>query len=319
MSRVIALSGGVGGAKLALGLSRILMPDDLTIVANTGDDFEHLGFYICPDIDTLLYTLGGVCNTETGWGRADETWQFMEELKSTNTEEAWFLLGDKDLETHLYRTAALGRGDSLTDVTARLAAKFGVLPRIVPMSDDPVRTHVLADMAGEERWFPFQEYFVRYRCEPRTLRIEFRGCTDAAVSPQLLSAFEADSVKAVIVCPSNPYLSIDPILAVPGIRGLIESCAAPVVAVSPVVAGHAIKGPTAKIMQELGLQSDVETIARHYDGLIDGLVIDREDAGEADRVEAHGIRVTVTNTVMRSLSDRKQLASDVLEFAAAST
>lgn len=314
MSKVIALSGGVGGAKLALGLSKILPADELLIVANTGDDFEHLGFYICPDIDTLLYTLGGIVNTQTGWGRADETWQFMEELKSTNPEKAWFLLGDKDLETHRYRTTALARGDSLTDVTARLAGQFGVLPRIVPMSDDPVRTHVLADIAGAERWLPFQEYFVRYRCEPRTIRIEFRG--QASVSTALETALSDSAVAAVVVCPSNPYLSVDPILSVDRLSRVLRSSGAPVVAVSPVVGGRALKGPTAKIMRELGLESDVEAIARHYSGFADGLVIDDADAESANSVAAQGLSVAVTNTVMKSLGDRKQLARDVLEFAA---
>lgn len=313
MTRVVALSGGVGGAKLALGLSMVLNADELLIVANTADDFEHLGFYICPDIDTLLYTLGGVSNTETGWGRADETWEFMEELRSTNSDEAWFLLGDKDLDVHRFRTAGLARGDTLTEVTEALARQFGVRTQVLPMSDEPVRTHVLAETEDGDQWLPFQEYFVRYRCEPHTRRIEFRGSGSAPAT--LETALSGSPVDAIVVCPSNPYLSVDPILAVDGMTRMLLSTGAPIVAVSPVVGGRAIKGPTAKIMQELGVGADVEAIANHYRGFADGLVIDHADAEATGRIRAAGLAATVTNTVMKSIDDRKQLARDVLEFA----
>lgn len=314
---VIALSGGIGGAKLALGLSRILPPSELRVVANTGDDFEHLGFYICPDIDTLIYTLGGVSNTEQGWGRADETWSFMEALRRNDPEQAWFLLGDKDLDTHRIRTAELAGGASLTDVTASLARRFGVKADILPMSDQPVRTHLEVEDGVGSRWLPFQEYFVKLQCQPVIRQIEYRGSAQARPSQPLKAALQSGRVRAVILCPSNPFLSIDPILSVPGLRELLIDCAAPVVAVSPVVGGKALKGPTSKIMAELGLTSDCQAIARHYGDLLDGLVIDSADRDQRGALEQMGLQVSVTQTVMQSLADREQLARDVLEFCAA--
>ena len=313
---MLALSGGIGGAKLALGLAEVLDPDELQVLVNTGDDFEHLGLYICPDIDTMLYTLGGVSNATTGWGRAQETWSFMEALQNEDPEQAWFRLGDKDLETHRYRTRALASRSTLSEVTANLARQFQVGPSVVPMSDDPVRTYVLADTGAGKHWLPFQEYFVRHQCEPRIHRIEYRGSRQATVPQQLATTLTARRTRAVVLCPSNPFLSIDPILAVPGTRKLIRACGAPVVAVSPLVGGRALKGPTAKIMKELGMVADVAAIADHYRGIIDGLVIDQQDRGELERVQATGVRVALSNTVMVSLEDRKQLARDVLSFAA---
>ncbi len=314
--QLVALSGGIGGAKLALGLSTVLEPDELLVIANTGDDFEHLGFTICPDIDTLLYTLGGLSNTVLGWGRADETWFFMETLKKENPEQAWFLLGDKDLETHRYRKKALELGSSLTDITADLVRRFQVGTEIVPMSDDPVRTWVLAGTGDGQEWLPFQEYFVRRQCKPRIHRIEYRGSLQATLSPRLEAAFEGCEPSAIVLCPSNPFLSIDPILAVPGMVERLLACKAPVVAVSPVVGGQALKGPTAKIMEELGMTVDVVAIADHYRDVIDGLVIDYQDRGQLEQIQSMGIQVAVTNTVMVSLEDRIQLARDVLGFAA---
>jgi LPPG:FO 2-phospho-L-lactate transferase len=314
-TRVIALSGGIGGAKLALGLSRVLPPQDLLLVANTGDDFDHLGFHICPDIDTLIYTLGGVSNTELGWGRADETWTFMEELRRQDLEQAWFLLGDKDLETHRLRRAALRAGISLTEATARLARHYGVGATILPMSDDPVRTWLQVEDEAGSRWLPFQEYFVKLQCRPVIRRIEYRGASRANPSTSLRSALQAGRIRALILCPSNPFLSIDPILAVPGLRRLLQDSGAPIVAVSPIVGGRALKGPTAKIMGELGLATDVLAVAAHYRGLIDGLVIDREDGALQPRLQEEGLQVAVTDTVMRSLDDRVRLAREVLDFA----
>ena len=314
--QLVALSGGIGGAKLAIGLSTVLEPDELLVIANTGDDFEHLGFTICPDIDTLLYTLGGLSNTELGWGRADETWFFMETLKKENPEQAWFLLGDKDLETHRYRKKTLELGKSLTDITADLVSRFQVGPEIVPMSDDPVRTWVLAGTGDRQEWLPFQEYFVRRQCKPRIHRIEYRGSLQATLSPRLEAVFGGCETRAIVLCPSNPFLSIDPILAVPGMVERLLACKAPVVAVSPVVGGQALKGPTAKIMEELGMTVDVVAIADHYRDVIDGLVIDYQDRGQLEQIQSMGIQVAVTNTVMVSLEDRIQLARDVLGFAA---
>ena len=313
--RVIALSGGIGGAKLALGLDRVLSPRELILVANTGDDFDHLGFHICPDIDTLIYTLGGVSNTELGWGRADETWAFMEDLRRHAPAQAWFLLGDKDLETHRLRRDALQAGMTLTATTARLALHYGVGATILPMSDDPVRTWLQAEDAAGTRWLPFQEYFVKLQCRPVIRSIEYRGAAGARLSAALCAALRPGCARAVILCPSNPFLSIAPILAVPGLRRSLRDNGAPVVAVSPIVGGRAIKGPTAKIMGELGLPADVPAVAAHYRGLIDGLVIDREDAALRPRLLEEGLQVAVTDTVMRSLDDRVRLAREVLDFA----
>jgi LPPG:FO 2-phospho-L-lactate transferase len=246
--RIIALSGGVGGAKLALGLSRVLPPGDLTVVANTGDDFEHLGLSISPDIDTLLYTLAGLDNPATGWGRRDESWNFMAALEALGGE-TWFRLGDRDLATHIERTRRLRAGESLSQITDDFRRRFGIAARILPMSDDPVRTRVKT----KDGWLDFQPYFVRHRCEPVITAIEFAGAADARPQPELLAALADPALSAVIICPSNPFISIEPILALRGVRAALRDCAAPVVAVSPIIGGHAVKGPTAKMMQELGL------------------------------------------------------------------
>jgi LPPG:FO 2-phospho-L-lactate transferase len=306
----VALSGGVGGAKLALGLSRILAPAQLDVIVNTGDDFEHLGLTICPDLDTLTYTLAGLNNTETGWGRAGETWTFMASLRALGGE-SWFQLGDGDLAIHVERTRRLAAGEPLSRVTAELTARLGIEFSVIPMSDDPVRTFV-ETAAGA---LAFQHYFVRDQCAPEVTGFEFRGAKTATPSPMALGALADPALDAVVICPSNPFISIDPILAVPGLRGAIEDAAAPVIAVSPIVGGKAIKGPTAKMMLELGVTQSAASVARHYDGLIDGFVLDSEDAASGDEIRALGLDVLTTNTVMQSLEDRVSLAADVLEFA----
>ena len=306
----VALSGGVGGAKLALGLSRILAPAQLDVIVNTGDDFEHLGLTICPDLDTLTYTLAGLNNTETGWGRAGETWTFMASLRALGGE-SWFQLGDGDLAIHVERTRRLAAGEPLSRVTAELTARLGIELSVIPMSDDPVRTFV-ETAAGV---LAFQHYFVRDQCAPEVTGFEFRGAKTATPSPMALGALADPALDAVVICPSNPFISIDPILAVPGLRGAIEDAAAPVIAVSPIVGGKAIKGPTAKMMLELGVTQSAASVARHYDGLIDGFVLDSEDAASGDEIRALGLDVLTTNTVMQSLEDRVSLAADVLEFA----
>lgn len=306
----VALSGGVGGAKLALGLSRILAPAQLDIIVNTGDDFEHLGLMICPDLDTLTYTLAGLNNTETGWGRAGETWTFMTSLRALGGE-SWFQLGDGDLAIHVERTRRLAAGEPLSRVTAELTARLGIEFSVIPMSDDPVRTFV-ETAAGA---LAFQHYFVRDQCAPEVTGFEFRGAKTATPSPMALGALADPALDAVVICPSNPFISIDPILAVPGLRGAIEDAAAPVIAVSPIVGGKAIKGPTAKMMLELGVTQSAASVARHYDGLIDGFVLDSEDAASGDEIRALGLDVLTTNTVMQSLEDRVSLAANVLEFA----
>jgi LPPG:FO 2-phospho-L-lactate transferase len=306
----VALSGGVGGAKLALGLSRILAPAQLDVIVNTGDDFEHLGLTICPDLDTLTYTLAGLNNTETGWGRAGETWTFMASLRALGGE-SWFQLGDGDLAIHVERTRRLAAGEPLSRVTAELTARLGIELSVIPMSDEPVRTFV-ETAAGA---LAFQHYFVRDQCAPEVTGFEFRGAKTATPSPMALGALADPALDAVVICPSNPFISIDPILAVPGLRGAIEDAAAPVIAVSPIVGGKAIKGPTAKMMLELGVTQSAASVARHYDGLIDGFVLDSEDAASGDEIRALGLDVLTTNTVMQSLEDRVSLAANVLEFA----
>jgi LPPG:FO 2-phospho-L-lactate transferase len=307
-ARVVALSGGVGGAKLALGLYRVLPPDSLTVIVNTGDDFEHLGLTICPDLDTTLYTLAGLANPQLGWGRRDETWTFMRTL-ATLGGDSWFRLGDADLALHVERTRRLTGGESLSEVLAALAGRLEIRAAIVPMSDEAVRTRVTtAD--GE---LAFQEYFVRERCLPTVTAVKFAGAERARPSERASAALTDAAVAAIIICPSNPYLSIAPILAVPGFRELLQAARAPVIAVTPLVAGRAIKGPTAKIMAELGLRPCAATVAAHYAGLIDGFVLDAQDAALAPLPAA---ALHVTDTVMVSLADRERLASEVLEFAA---
>jgi len=304
---VLALCGGIGGAKLALGLYAELGAGRLTVIVNTGDDFEHLGVHVAPDLDTVLYTLGGLADPERGWGRADETWNFMAALGELGGE-TWFALGDRDLAVHVERTRRLRAGETLTAITADMARRAGVETRIGPMSDDAVRT-VVHTPDGP---MAFQHYFVKHHCAPVVKRISFAGAAEARPSPAFLDTIADPALRAIVVCPSNPYLSIDPILAVPGIRAALERAAAPVVAVSPVIGGAAVKGPTAKIMKELGAAVSSMTIAEHYRGLINGLVIDTADAADAGRLD---IRCTVTRTLMKSLEDRRSLARDVVIFA----
>jgi LPPG:FO 2-phospho-L-lactate transferase len=308
---IVALCGGVGGAKLALGLSRLFEPRHLTIVVNTGDDFEHLGLSISPDVDTVLYTLGGVADRERGWGRTEETWHFMEALRELGGEY-WFQLGDRDLAMHVERTAFLRGGGTLSAFIARTARALGIGARILPMTDDAVRTVVETD-AGT---LPFQRYFVERRCAPVVHALRFEGSQTAEPAAGVLSALSDLAACAVVICPSNPYLSIDPILAVPGIRDALKNASAPVIAVSPIIGGQAVKGPTAKIMQELGIEATTKSIAAHYHGLIDGLVIDDVDAADAASV---GVPVLVTRTLMQDTNDRERLAAEVVSFAAALT
>jgi LPPG:FO 2-phospho-L-lactate transferase len=301
--RYLAITGGVGGAKLALGLSKLLGRDELAMVVNTADDFRHLGLYISPDIDTLVYTLSGECNPDTGWGRRDESWQCMDALAALGGE-TWFRLGDRDLAMHIERTRRLGAGETLTRVTAGLASSLGIQHRILPMSDDPVHTRVLTENGAMD----FQHYFVRDRCEPVVTGFEFEGADNARVNPEIDRYLDDPALAGIILCPSNPFVSIDPILAVPGMRQRLVQCPAPVIAVSPVVGGAAIKGPTVKMMQELSLPNTASWVAGHYGDFLDGFILDEEDDGLRDEIEALGMKVTVTRTVMESLDDRVMLA-----------
>jgi len=306
-ARVLALSGGVGGAKLALGLSRVLPPGNLTIVANTGDDFEHLGLHISPDLDTLTYVLAGIDNPQTGWGRRDETWSFMAALAGIGGE-TWFRLGDRDLALHVERTRRLKAGETLTQITADVARRLGIASRVLPMTDDPVRTRVKT----REGLIDFQRYFVGLQCTPVVTGFVFEGAERARPQGDVLQALRHPGLRAVVICPSNPFISIDPILAVPGLRAALTSSNAPVIAISPIIAGRAVKGPTAKMMAELGLKVDPLTVAAHYGGLIDGYVMDEADSGLAALLD---LPVETTRTLMQSLDDREALARAVLDFA----
>jgi LPPG:FO 2-phospho-L-lactate transferase len=305
---VLALSGGVGGAKLAHGLAQLLPPGELVIVANTGDDFEHLGLTICPDVDTILYTLAGLADPRRGWGITGETWHFMDALRHLGGP-GWFRLGDRDLATHVVRTQALARGETLSQVIAGLAARLGIRHEIVPMTDAPVRTRLDTD----DGVLDFQDWFVRRACAPRVRRIEYSGASAARPSPALAARLRPGAVRAVVLCPSNPYLSIDPILAIPGVRDALARLEVPVIAVSPIVGGAALKGPAARLLVDLAGESSVEAIARHYRGLVHTLAIDRADCGAVDRIAALGITPLVLDAVMRTEADRARLAAAVLE------
>jgi LPPG:FO 2-phospho-L-lactate transferase len=311
LSHVIALCGGVGGAKLAFGLARAITPEDLTIVVNTGDDFEHVGLHVSPDIDTVLYTLSGLADRERGWGRAGETWGFMQALAALGGED-WFQLGDHDLAMHVERSWRLRAGETLSQITARYARALGIAPAIVPMTDDPVRT-IIETADGP---LSFQRYFVHARAQPEAQAIRFDGAERAAPSPAFAAALDRPDLAAVIICPSNPYLSVDPILAIPGMRDRLAALGAPIVAVSPIVAGKALKGPAAKLMQELGAEPGVAAVAAHYRGLISGLVIDAADAEAAQALGASGVTPYVTRAIMGSDEDRTRLARETLQFAA---
>jgi LPPG:FO 2-phospho-L-lactate transferase len=307
---VVALAGGVGGAKLADGLAQILR-ERLTVIVNTGDDFEHLGLHISPDLDTVMYTLAGMADPVQGWGIAGETWAFMDQISRLGGAD-WFRLGDRDLATHVTRTARLKTGDTLTKITADLCGAFSIAPRVLPMTDDAVRTVVHSG----DRELDFQDYFVRLRCDVPVTRLSYRGAETARLSREIVMMKGGAAPSAVVICPSNPYLSIEPILAVPGMRQWLRGLNVPVIAVSPIVGGAAIKGPAAKMMQELGVAVSATTVAERYRGLIHGFVIDHVDQPLCAAIEATGIAVKVTQTVMRSAADRASLARDCLSFAA---
>ena len=313
---VVALTGGVGGAKLARGLVELLSPDSLRFVVNVGDDFQHLGLHISPDLDTLLYTLSGESDMDRGWGRREETWNFLDAVKLYGGED-WFMLGDRDLSTHVLRSAALAQGAPLTEVCARLGQALGVQHAMLPVTDDPLRTIICTP----EGRLAFQHYFVRERCAPVVTGFAFDGAENATLSSEVASALADPGLGAVFVCPSNPFVSIDPILAVPGMREALARIAAPVIAVSPIIDGAAIKGPTAKMMEELGVPRSADAVARHYGarrdgGLLDGFVLDQCDAELADTITGMGMEVRIAQTLMRTLGDRIDLGRHVLAFAA---
>lgn len=309
--KILALCGGVGGAKLALGLARVLPPANLLIVTNTGDDFTHLGLRICPDIDTVTYTLAGLANPETGWGRAGESWNFMESLRAIGGED-WFSLGDKDLAIHVERTRRLNDGESLSAITASIAARLGIETPIAPMSDDPVATIV----ETADGMLAFQHYFVRERCKPAVRDIHFDGAQFAEPSPAFEDALNDRSVTGIVICPSNPFLSVDPILTLPGVSHALADHPAPIVAVSPIVGGQAIKGPTAKMMAELDMDVSALGVVNHYGDLLDGFIIDETDAASASAIAETGIAVREAQTIMKTMGDRTALAQVALDFLA---
>ncbi|HRJ75817.1 MAG TPA: 2-phospho-L-lactate transferase [Anaerolineales bacterium] len=299
--KITALAGGVGGAKLAHGLAQVLSPKDLTIIINTGDDFEHLGLTICPDLDTVCYTLANLANPETGWGRKDETWNMISNLEKLGGP-SWFRLGDQDFATHIERTRRLKNGESLTQITKDFCEAWEIKHKILPMSDSPVRTMVDTD-EGE---MAFQEYFVHRRCEPRVKGFRFEGVDETEASIPVKEAIE--SADTVIICPSNPWVSIDPILKI------IKKIEKPVVAVSPIIGGKTIKGPAAKMFTELGIEPSALAVAKHYRNILDGFVLDTVDSNLEDEIKKLNMKTLTTNTLMKDLADRTRLAKDVLHF-----
>ena len=304
--KIVALAGGVGGSKLADGLSRRLTPANLTVVVNTGDDFEHWGLKISPDLDTVCYTLAGLANPETGWGRVDESFNAVQALSQLGGAD-WFHIGDRDLATHVERTRRLRAGQPLSQVVRDFCRAWNVGPTVLPMTDDPVATIVDTIEQGE---LPFQEYFVHQRCEPRVKGFRFQGIEKAQPAPGVLDAIH--QADAIVFCPSNPWVSVDPILSLPGVRP--EMADKPVIAVSPIIGGQTVKGPAAKMFSELGIEPSALAVAGHYTGLLSGFVLDSVDAALGHEIQELGITPLVVPTFMKSVPDRKRLAQDVLHF-----
>ncbi len=313
VGQVLALTGGVGGAKLALGLDRMLSAGDLHALVNVGDDFRHLGLHISPDIDTLLYTLSGLAHKQQGWGLQGETFRALEALERLGAD-TWFKLGDADLATHLWRTHALAEGVDLLQVTRDLAQRLGIHTHVHPMSADPVHTMV---HSGEQS-YTFQSYFVREQCAPEVTRFSFSGIEKARPNPHIMTMLEADSFSHIVICPSNPYVSIDPILQLPGLWQRLRDTSAEVILVSPIVGGQALKGPAAKMMAELGAPVSAAGVAAHYaqryPALVEHFVIDTEDATLADAIEKLDMHAVVLPTVLRTLQDKQDLAGSLLSL-----
>lgn len=305
-SRVVALAGGVGGARLADGLAQILPTNALTIIVNTGDDFEHLGLSISPDLDTVCYTLAGIANPVTGWGRSGETFNALETLADLGGP-TWFRVGDKDVGLHLERTLRKKAGQTLSQITQHICNSFEVPVTVFPMSDDPVPTWVYTKEGG----MPFQEYFVRRQCQPQVTGFRFEGAEKAKPAPGALQAIHA--ADYVVICPSNPWVSIDPILSISGMRNALEG--KKVVAISPIIGGQAVKGPAAKMYAEMGIQPSAFSVAKHYQSLLNGFILDYQDANLENEISGLGLHTLVTNTLMKTSLDRRQLAGEVIQFA----
>jgi LPPG:FO 2-phospho-L-lactate transferase len=301
---VVALAGGVGGAKLADGLAQVLQPDHLTIIVNTADDFTHLGLRISPDLDTVCYTLAGVANPDTGWGRIDETWKVFESLKKMGMPD-WFQLGDSDLATHLVRTIYYSEGRTLTQITREFCRVWGVQAKVLPMTDDVVQTWVYTNKGDLE----FQEYFVHRNCVPKIKGFKFEGAEKSAPAPGVLEAIEKCDV--VLICPSNPWVSIDPILSIPNIKAALKKHL--VYAVSPIIGSKTVKGPAAKMFSELGIQPSALAVAQHYDSIIHCLIVDNSDDPLVREINKLDICTYVTDILMRDRSDRGRLAQEIID------
>ena len=307
MMKVVAFAGGVGGAKLVDGLVQCLPPEALSVIVNIGDDFDHFGLHISPDLDTVCYTMAGIANPETGWGRNDETWHALNSLVTLGGPD-WFRIGDRDLGTHLERTRRLRSGDSLSQITRDFCREWKILSLVLPASDDAVPTLVIT----EDGELSFQEYFVRRKCEPKVIGFRFENAAQAMPAPGVLDQLgEAD---IVIFCPSNPWVSIDPILAIPGIRSALAE--RHIIAVTPIIGGRTVKGPAAKMFAELGIEPSASAVCCHYQGLLSGFVLDSEDHVLENSIRSFGQEVLVTDTLMDGLDNRRRLALEVLAFGA---
>ncbi len=306
---IAILSGGVGAARFALGMSQVVNPSEIAIISNVGDDEVLHGLHISPDIDTVIYTLGSAINPETGWGLENETWNTMDALADYGGI-TWFRLGDRDLATHLFRTQLLGAGETLTQVTDKIRKRWNVQPRILPVTDDTLRTVITSLIDGQERELTFQEYFVKYAHQPVASRVTYQHSGQARITPNVREALE--SADAIILAPSNPILSIGPILAVPGISEILSRKRDRVIAISPIIAGEAVKGPAAKLMAELGLTQSAYGVAQYYKELISAMVIDDKDSGLSDQIRRLGIRTVQTDTLMTSQAVSGNLASAAL-------
>lgn len=305
---ITALCGGVGGSKLALGLYRTLPPDDLALVVNTADDGEFFGLHVSPDLDTVMYTLAGLSRQDVGWGVEGDTFGALEMLGRYG-EDTWFQIGDRDLATDIVRTRALRNGRRLTDITAHMASRLGVRARILPATDSPIATQLLVG----DQWVEFQDYFVRRRHSDPVQALRYDGIDETAATDEVTNALA--EAELILLVNSNPALSIIPILSVPGVNELVAGSGVPRVAVSPIVGMSAVTGPAGDLMHVLGFPSSAAGVAQAYLGSIDGMVIDLEDSSRAEDIEALGVRVLVTNTIMRTLEDRDRLAVETVEFA----
>lgn len=304
--KIAALAGGVGGAKLSEGLSKSLPEGNLSVIVNTGDDMEFLGLHISPDLDTVCYTLASLANPDTGWGLINETWEVFKQLEKFGGPN-WFHLGDRDLALHLERTRLLNIGHTLTEVTDILRKKMGVTDHVLPMTNETVRTLV---QTKNGRVLGFQEYFVKEKCEPEVSSFEFLGIENSFSTKPVINAIQ--ECDLIVICPSNPFVSIDPILSMPGFRQLISGKT--IVAVSPIIGGRTIKGPAAKMFAELGMPPSAFEVARHYEDIINGFIIDTKDANEIEKINRCGIITHTTDTIMRSKEDRIRLAEESIAF-----